>query len=81
MSSETSQFAKFSQIMQRHILWFLICSYILAALFPGPGLWIKDLSLGNIRVFHETTKLSASLCMLALLLFVAGTEVDGTNGT
>jgi len=32
--------------------------YAVAAVFPSTGLWIRNVSFGQITIFHETTKLS-----------------------
>ena len=31
-----------ARFVHGHLLWFLIGSYVVAALCPGPGLWLRD---------------------------------------
>src|ERR1700730_10503525 len=68
--------ASVSHFAHQHFFRLLIASYALAAVFPSPGLWIRDISFGKITFWHESTKLSLPLCMLALLLLNAGLGVQ-----
>jgi bile acid:Na+ symporter, BASS family len=67
--------ASLSHFAHQHFFRLLLASYVLAAVFPSPGLWIRDTSLGKITFVHESTKLSLPSCMLALLLLNAGLGV------
>ncbi len=51
-----------SDFLHRHLLKLIVLSYVLAAAFPAPGLWIKDAALvdfgtGGGRVAMTTPKL------------------------
>lgn len=62
----------FSHFLHRHLLWFLIATYAIAALFPTPGLWIRNISFGEITLYQQKTNLSLLMMMLAMLMFNAG---------
>lgn len=61
-----------SVFVQRHLLWLLIGAYVVAAFFPRLGLWIRDVSFGNIIIFGQDMRISLLMILLALLLFNAG---------
>ena len=61
-----------SAFFQRHFLWLLLGGYTAAALTPGPGLWIRDVSFGDVRLFQQETRITLPMLMLALLLLNAG---------
>lgn len=61
-----------SQLLHRHLLWFLIAAYVLAVVFPAPGLWIRNISFGEIALHQQKTNLSLLMVMLAILMFNAG---------
>jgi BASS family bile acid:Na+ symporter len=60
----------------RHLLALLFASYAAAALWPGPGLAIRGLSLGQVGLGPIRTAASLPLMMLACLLFNAGLGVN-----
>ncbi len=74
--TESSAIEKLSQVAHNHIIWLLIGSYAVASILPAPGLWLKNLSCGQITLLHQTTTLSVPVLMLAVLLFNAGLEVE-----
>jgi BASS family bile acid:Na+ symporter len=55
------------RFIHRHFIWMIISSYIVAAMMPGLGLWIRNVSFGRA--------VSLPLLMLAALLFNAGLGV------
>lgn len=55
-----------------HLIWVIVASYLVAAGFPVPGLWIRDAELGGIQFQHGRLALSLPPLMLAVLLFNAG---------
>ncbi|MDH5739776.1 MAG: bile acid:sodium symporter, partial [Nitrospira sp.] len=61
-----------SQFLHHHLLWFLIGAYVIAVVSPTFGLWIRNVSFGEINVFQEPTRVSLLLVMLAMLMFNAG---------
>jgi hypothetical protein len=54
-------FLAFSQFLHHHLLWFLISAYAIAAVYPTVGLWIRNISFGDITIFHEKTHISLLL--------------------
>ena len=65
-----------SQFVHHYLLWFLISSYAIAAVFPTAGLGIRTLSFGDIRVFGTTIHVSLVLLLLGTLMFNAGLGVQ-----
>lgn len=59
--------SRLSHHVHRNFIWFVISSYIIAALFPALGLKIREIAWGSI---------SLPMLMLAFLLFNAGLGVD-----
>jgi hypothetical protein len=53
----------------------IIWSYIVAAMMPGFGLWIRNVSFGGAGILQNNLVLSLPLLMLAALLFNAGLGV------
>jgi bile acid:Na+ symporter, BASS family len=64
--------SSFSHFLHRHLLWLLIASYALAAVRPGFGLWMRDVSIWHMDLFHENSSISIPMLLLAFLLFNAG---------
>jgi BASS family bile acid:Na+ symporter len=60
------------RILDTYFFRFLIGSYVVAAVWPAPGLWMRDQAFGSITLVHESTKVSLPLLMLAAILFNAG---------
>jgi bile acid:Na+ symporter, BASS family len=65
-----------SHFVHKHFIWMLVGSYSVAAVWPTLGLTIRKVSLGEITFFHETTKVSLPILMLAFLLLNAGLGVN-----
>src|SRR5262249_37705206 len=65
-----------SHFLHRHFLWFLLTAYLLAALVPAPGLWLRNVSFGEISLFGDRTRLSLPMLMLGFLLLNAGLGVQ-----
>ena len=55
-----------------HFLWLLVASYLVAAVAPGPGLWLRGFAWGNPYAGEVT----APMLLLALLLFCAAAVVE-----
>lgn len=72
MEVRSDMITKAAHFLHGRLLWLLIGSYAVAAVCPGPGLWVKSLSVGRIVLAGEPLKLSAPMLMLAALLFNAG---------
>ena len=61
-----------SHFLHRHLLWFLIAAYVIAVISPVPGLWIRNVSFGEIVILQHKTNISLLMIMLAMLMFNAG---------
>ena len=70
---------KLLHLLGKHLLWLLLASYVIASFLPGPGLWLRDRSLGRVSLAGDTMKLSVPALMLAFLLFNAGFGVRLTE--
>jgi BASS family bile acid:Na+ symporter len=68
--------ARFSHFLHRNFIWFLLGSYVVAAVAPQAGLAIKNVSLGRYYLFGESLRMSLPMLLLALLLFNAGLGVQ-----
>ncbi len=58
---------------RRHFLWLLIACYVLAVIFPGPGIAVRGWSWSSL---HFANIPLASLVLLAVMLFVAAMLAD-----
>ena len=79
MGNRTFTFLAFSQIVHHHLLWFLIGAYAIAAASPTAGLWIRNISFGEITLFQEKAHVSLLMIMLAALMFNAGLGVKTSH--
>ncbi len=68
--------SRVSHFIHEKFIWFLLASYALAAVLPGFGLWLRDVSLGQISLWGGGTRVSLSMLMLSFLLLNAGLGVD-----
>jgi len=68
-----------SQFIHHHLLWFLISAYALSAIFPAAGLWIRNVSLGDVHIFQTQMHVSLLLLLLATLMFNAGLGVKTSH--
>jgi bile acid:Na+ symporter, BASS family len=59
------------RFIHRRFIWMIVSSYIVAAIMPGFGLWIRNVSFDGAG--------SIPLLMLAALLFNAGLGVKRKN--
>jgi hypothetical protein len=59
--------SRLSHFVHGHFLWLLLGAYALAALVPGPGLALGNISLGRVSV---------PMLLLAFILWNAGLGVD-----
>jgi hypothetical protein len=75
MENRSHALLRLSQFVHRYFLWVLIGAYAVAAVLPAPGLWIRDIRLGDISVLKTTMHVSLLLILLAALMFNAGLGV------
>ena len=72
-------FRSLSQFVHHHLLWLLIGAYVLSAISPTAGLWIRHVSFGDFQLFNETLHVSLLLLLLATLMFNAGLGVKASH--
>lgn len=72
MADTRAPIAAATRFVHRHLLWLLVGSYSVAALWPGPGLRLRDASLGTATLAGESIRLSPVAILLAFLLFNGG---------
>jgi bile acid:Na+ symporter, BASS family len=60
------------RFIHRHFIWMIVSSYIIAAMMPGFGLWIRNVNFGGAGILQSKLVFSLPLLMLATLLFNAG---------
>lgn len=68
-----------SQFVHHHLLGFLIGAYVMAAVFPTAGLWIRNVSFGDISILQTNIHGSLLLLLLAMLMFNAGLGVKTSH--
>jgi BASS family bile acid:Na+ symporter len=76
MSERREPTAAVSTFLHRNFLWLLLGAYAAAALAPGPGLWLKDLTVAQLHFLGETARVTLPMLMLAVLLLNAGLGAD-----
>ncbi|MEO5956625.1 MAG: bile acid:sodium symporter [Nitrospiraceae bacterium] len=79
MQNRHLSFFALAKFLHHHLLWFLIGAYALAAVFPTPGSWMRNLSFGNIQIMQTNIHASLLLVLLALLMFNAGLGVKTSH--
>jgi BASS family bile acid:Na+ symporter len=72
MGERKNLIAVVSSSLHRHLLCFLLGAYAAAALWPGPGRCLQEVSFGHVALFGETTRVTLPMMMLALMLLNAG---------
>lgn len=58
MTAKKSPITVLVHFIHRYFIWIIVSSYIVAALFPGFGIWIRNMNLGNASVFQGKLVLS-----------------------
>jgi BASS family bile acid:Na+ symporter len=58
--------------IHKYFIWIIFSCYVLAAVLPGAGLFIRNIDLGSVVVVQTPIHLSLPALMLAFLLFNAG---------
>ena len=64
--------ARVQAALHAYFLPLLIAAYLLAAFAPGPGLWVREVTIERIALWGTTTKIGLPAVMLGFLLFSAG---------
>jgi BASS family bile acid:Na+ symporter len=76
MDGHESRLAGLLHFVHKKFLWLMIGSYAVAAIAPSLGLWVRDVSLGEIHAVGSKTRISLPMAMLAFLLLNAGMGVE-----
>jgi len=72
MDGSRNPWAALYHFTHRHFIWPLLGSYAVAALWPGPGLAVRGVCLGQFTALGGTAKITLPSAMLAFLLLNAG---------
>src|SRR5262249_6735197 len=75
MADTRAPIAAAARFAHGHLLWFLVGVYALAALWPSPGLRLRDASLGTLTLGGQAVRFSLPAVLLVFLLFNAGLGV------
>lgn len=67
---------RLAHFLHEKFLWFLVGSYAVASMFPTFGLWLRDLSVGQVSIWGGSIRISLSMLMLSFLLLNAGLGVE-----
>jgi BASS family bile acid:Na+ symporter len=67
--------ARLTHFAHDNLIWLLLGSYAIAAALPACGMWIREVSFGEIQLFHARTLVSLPTLLLALLLLNAGMNI------
>src|SRR3954463_3207114 len=76
MDTHAGRVEGLSHFLHKNLLWLLLGSYAVAAAWPGPGLQARNVSVGQVTLFHEQVNLSLPVLTLASLLLNAGLGVQ-----
>jgi BASS family bile acid:Na+ symporter len=63
------------RLIHERFFWFLLAACAAASCYPGPGLWLRGVSFGEVSLWGEKAPLSLPTLMLGFLLFSAGLGV------
>src|SRR5580765_5867179 len=66
--------SRITQFLHHHLLGLIIVGYLLATLWPGPGLWLRRSTLGHLRIGGGLSVTPPPL-LLGFLLLSAGMRV------
>lgn len=58
--------------IHKYFIWIVISSYVVAGIFPGLGMSIRNADLGGIEIAQTKITMTVPAVLLALLLFNAG---------
>ncbi len=75
MHGSMSMVDRVSHFIHQRFLWLLLATYVVAAFWPGPGLWLREVSLGTFSVLGNSTHVTVPVLMLAFLLLNSGLGV------
>lgn len=64
-----------THFIHRYFIGMIVSTYLIAALLPGFGIWIRKVELGSFSLLQGSMDVSLPPLMLSLLLFNAGLGV------
>lgn len=67
--------SRIARVIHSHLLGLIIIAYVLAAVVPGPGLWLQSATIFVFGADSRGLAVKALPVMLAVLLFCAGLRV------
>jgi BASS family bile acid:Na+ symporter len=76
MNVRNGPVARAAEWAHHYFLGLLIAAYAIAAVAPAAGLWVRQVSFGEVAVLGRGASVSLPSVMLALLLFNAGLGVQ-----
>lgn len=75
MERQETAVGRLSHFAHDRLIWLLLASYAIAAALPAFGLWIRNVSFGEVHFFHAHTQVTLPTLLLALLLLNAGMNI------
>jgi BASS family bile acid:Na+ symporter len=67
--------ARVTHFVHERMLWFLLGAYVLAGVFPGPGVWVRSVGAWA-EWLGEASAVTLPMLMLAALLLNAGLGIE-----
>ena len=64
-----------TRFMSKWLLFLLLGVYALAAFLPASAVWGKEIEFGELHLLGETSRITLSMALLAMLLFNAGLDI------
>jgi len=81
VSALVRQVETVTHFLHDRLVWVLMGAYFAAAVCPGPGLALRNLSLGTVRAKTASIELGAPTLLLELLLFNAALGINAAEVT
>jgi BASS family bile acid:Na+ symporter len=79
MNARNEPIPPVASFLDHNFLWLLLGCYAAAAVTPDLGLWIRNVSFGEVHLFQQKTRVTLPMLMLALLLLNAGLAVKSSR--
>ena len=64
--------SRITQFLHHHLLGLIIFGYVLATLWPGPGLWLRRSTLGHLSIGGGVISVTLPPLLLGFLLLTPG---------
>ena len=81
MSALVRQVETVTHFLHDRLVWVLMGAYLAAVVCPGPGLALRNLSLGTVHAKTASIELGAPTLLLELLLFNAALGINAAEVT